>query len=91
MLTGTQIRMARAALRWGVRDLAANAGTTPNTVSRIEGGGEALAGTLMKMQEALETAGVEFISAGSYQGDGGPGVRLRKDAVQSSSAENRQA
>lgn len=63
-LTGTQIRMARAALAWGVRDLAAKAGTTANTISRIEGGGDALAGTLAKIEDALSAAGVEFIQNG---------------------------
>lgn len=77
MVTGDQIRMARAAVQWGVRELAKEAGVTPNTISRIEGGGDALAGTLGKIQAALEGAGVEFISAGSYQGTGGAGVRLR--------------
>jgi transcriptional regulator with XRE-family HTH domain len=76
-LTGTQIRMARAALGWGVRELAAQAGTTPNTISRIEGGGDALAGTLAKIEAALEAAGVEFIPAGGSSTGGGPGVRLK--------------
>lgn len=78
MVTGTQIRMARAALQWGVRDLAKQAGVTPNTISRIEGGGDALAGTLGKIQSALEAGGVEFIPSGPYQGEGGPGVRLKE-------------
>ena len=30
-----QLRMARAALRWGVRELAEKAGVTANTVTRI--------------------------------------------------------
>lgn len=77
MITGDQIRMARAAVQWGVRELAKEAGVTPNTVSRIESGGDALAGTLSKLQVALEAAGVEFISAGAYHGEGGPGVRLK--------------
>ncbi|KAA0582676.1 helix-turn-helix transcriptional regulator [Azospirillum sp. Sh1] len=72
--------MARAAVQWGVRELAKEAGVTPNTVSRIESGCDALAGTLSKLQTALEAAGVEFIPAGSYRGEGGPGVRLRKPA-----------
>lgn len=76
-ISGTQIRMARAALGWGVRDLAAKAGTTPNTISRIEGGGDALGGTLDKIEAALEAAGAVFIPAGDYQGSGGPGVRLK--------------
>ena len=78
MITGDQIRMARAALQWGVRELAKEAGVTPNTVSRIESGGDALAGTLGKLQAALEKAGVEFIPTGTYSGNGGPGVRLRE-------------
>ncbi|WP_282189401.1 helix-turn-helix domain-containing protein [Azospirillum endophyticum] len=80
MITGDQIRMARAAVQWGVRELAKEAGVTPNTVSRIESGGDALAGTLSKLQTALETAGVEFIPAGQYNGQGGPGVRLKATA-----------
>ncbi|KAA0573335.1 helix-turn-helix transcriptional regulator [Azospirillum sp. B21] len=69
--------MARAAVQWGVRELAKEAGVTPNTVSRIESGGDALAGTLSKLQAALEAAGVEFIPTGAYHGEGGPGVRLK--------------
>ncbi len=69
--------MARAALGWGVRDLAEKAGTTANTVSRFENGADALGGTLSKIEATLTAAGIVFIPAGSYQGDGGPGVRLR--------------
>ena len=60
MLTGVQIKMARAALGWGVRDLAAKASVNPGTISRIEGGADALGGTLGKIQEAFEAEGVEF-------------------------------
>ncbi len=74
MLTGTQIRMARAALGWGVRELAETAKINPNTVSRIENGGDALASTLDRIQAALENAGVVFIDRNE---DGGPGVRLK--------------
>ncbi len=74
MLTGTQIRMARAALGWGVRELAETAKINPNTVSRIENGGDALASTLDRIQAALEDAGVIFIDRNE---DGGPGVRLK--------------
>jgi transcriptional regulator with XRE-family HTH domain len=38
--------MVRAAVGWGVRELAERANITPNTVSRIENGGDALASTL---------------------------------------------
>ncbi len=74
MLTGTQVRMARAAVGWGVRELAEKAHINPNTVSRIENGGDALASTLDRIQAALENAGVVFIGRNE---DGGPGVRLK--------------
>lgn len=74
MVTPDQIRMARAALKWGVRELAEKSGLTANTVSRIENGAESLTTTLQRIVDALEKGGVEFIDANG----GGPGVRLRK-------------
>ena len=79
MLSGAQVRMARAALGWGVRDLADKAGTTPGTISRIENGADALGGTLTKIEDALTSAGVVFLADGEMV-SGGPGVRLRGDA-----------
>ena len=73
MIDPVQVRMARAALGWGVRDLAVNAGVTANTVSRFENGADALGNTLRKIQRALEDAGIEFID----ENGGGPGVRLK--------------
>ena len=70
-IAGTQIRMARAALKWGVRELGQAAGVNPNTVARIEGGADALTSTLTKIQNALESAGIEFTN------DEAPGVRLK--------------
>src|SRR5262245_54940154 len=75
MITPAQIRMARAALGWGVRELAKRARLSPNTVSRIENGGGAVAETLQLMQEAFERAGVEFIPGDATKG---PGVRLTR-------------
>jgi transcriptional regulator with XRE-family HTH domain len=74
MITGTQLRMARAALKWGVRDVAREAKVSPATVTRIEADGVANASTLAAIRAALEAAGVVFIP----QNGGGPGVRLRK-------------
>ncbi len=74
MLEGLQVRMGRAAVGWNVRELARNAGVTPNTISRIENGGDALASTMERLQTALENAGVIFIN----EDDFGPGVRLRE-------------
>ena len=67
--------MGRAAVGWSVRELARNAGVTPNTISRIENGGDALASTMERLQTALEDAGVIFI----YADEEGPGVRLKAD------------
>ena len=69
-----QLRMARAAVGWGVRDLAEKAGVTANTVTRIENGADAKQSTLDRLKSALEAAGVEFID----ENGGGPGVRMRK-------------
>ena len=74
MLEGIQVRMGRAAVGWRVRELARNAGVTPNTISRIENGGDALASTMERLQTALENAGVIFIDEDEL----GPGVRLRE-------------
>jgi transcriptional regulator with XRE-family HTH domain len=64
--------MARAAVGWGVRELAERAGITANTVTRIENGADAKQSTMDKLQRALEAAGVEFTNGDQ------PGVRLRK-------------
>jgi transcriptional regulator with XRE-family HTH domain len=71
----TQVRMARAALGWGVRELGEKAGVAANTVSRFENGFGAMVDTLARIQDALESAGVVFIPADHT---GGPGVRLRE-------------
>ena len=73
VITRAQVRMARAALGWGVRDLAQHAGLSANTVSRFENDSGAHVSTLQQIQEALEKAGVEFIPP---EGGKGPGVRL---------------
>jgi transcriptional regulator with XRE-family HTH domain len=74
MLNRIQVKMARAALGWSVRELAAKAEIAANTVSRYENGADAYGDTLLKMQRVFENAGIEFID----ENGGGPGVRLRK-------------
>ena len=69
-----QLKMARAAVGWGVRDLAKKAGVTANTVTRIENGADAKQSTINRLRHALEVAGIEFID----ENGGGLGVRLRK-------------
>jgi transcriptional regulator with XRE-family HTH domain len=51
-----QLRMARAAIGWGVRELAKEAGVTANTVTRIENGADAKQSTIDALQRALESA-----------------------------------
>ena len=75
MLAGVQIKMARAALGLGVRDLAKLAACAPSTVLRFESGkGGMQTGTLARVQEALEAKGVTFIEADEKLG---VGVRMR--------------
>ena len=73
-----QLRMARAAVGWGVRELAAKAGVTANTVTRIENGADAKQSTIERLQRALEAAGVEFTNGDQ------PGVRLARTTVAAS-------
>jgi transcriptional regulator with XRE-family HTH domain len=67
-----QLRMARAAIGWGVRELAERAGVAANTVTRIENGADAKQSTMDALQRTLEAAGLEFTNGEQ------PGVRLRK-------------
>src|SRR3954454_15953815 len=61
MPTGAQIRMARAAVRLSVRELAAEARVSPTTITRVETDGSSNASTLAALERALEAAGVEFL------------------------------
>lgn len=70
-----QLRMARAAVGWGVRELAKMAGVNANTVTRIENGADAKQSTMDAIQRALEAAGIEFTNGEQ------PGVRLSKAAA----------
>ncbi len=61
MISSIQVKMSRAALGWGVRDLAKEAGINPNTVTRFESGGGVQSSSLEKMEKALTAAGIEFL------------------------------
>ena len=74
MITREQLRMARAALNWGVRDLADQSGLSANTISRFENGSDAYGETLLRLRRTLEGAGIIFIDENGE----GPGVRLKK-------------
>lgn len=70
-----QVRMARAALRIGVRELAELADVTPATVTRFETekGGLQLS-SAEAIRRALEAQGVQFLEGGHVAA--GPGVAL---------------
>ena len=72
-----QIRAARALLRWSAQDLADTASLGVATIRRIEtleGTPLTHVRTLLAIQSALESAGVEFID----RDDGSAGVLLRQ-------------
>lgn len=71
---GVQCRMARAALGWGVRDIAAEAKVSTDTILRLERGEKLKPRTLEDIRRSFEAAGIEFIP----EDDKGPGVRLRE-------------
>lgn len=73
VITPIQIKMARAALGWGVRELAEKAKVTPNTISRCENGGNTLPVTLEAIKNVCEAAGIEFLADN--------GVRLKSDLL----------
>ncbi|PNQ97307.1 transcriptional regulator [Azospirillum argentinense] len=81
ILSIEQCRAGRALLSWTQDELAKEARTAGRTVKDFERGArQPLDRTLRDLKEAMERAGVQFIAAGPYQGDGGPGVRLRADS-----------
>ena len=79
MILPAQIRAARALLGIDQTKLSELAKVGTSTVKRIELAStiSGTARTLSKIQTALESAGIEFISADEGKG---PGVRLRKPA-----------
>ena len=79
MITGSQIRAARCALRLSAQRLADLSGVSVPTIQRFEqaeGIPPSRSSTLADIQRALESAGIEFIGTP----DDGPGIRLRRPA-----------
>ena len=72
MISREQLRMARAALGWGVRDLASRTGLGVSTVTRFENGADVYSETLRKIEAALEGEGIQF----GKDDDGSLWVRL---------------
>lgn len=64
--------MARAALRLGIRELAAAAQVSPTSITNLERGDNLHSRTIQAIRQALEAQGIVFIE----ENGGGPGVRL---------------
>jgi transcriptional regulator with XRE-family HTH domain len=71
-----QSKMARAASGLGIREIAAAAKVSPDTIARFERGEELKPRTIEAIRTAFERAGVVFIDSNG----GGPGVRLKRKA-----------
>jgi transcriptional regulator with XRE-family HTH domain len=74
LLTGAQIRMARAFLQWSISDLAKTARVGISTVQRIEqadGAPDARGSNIQAVHDALIAAGIMFLP------DDGNGVGVR--------------
>ncbi len=81
MITGSQIRAARAIVRWSVEELAKIANVGVMTVRRaeaVDGSTTMLPNNAAAIRAALELAGVIFVEENGE----GPGVRLRKGKVE---------
>lgn len=74
-MTPEQVKMARAALGLGVRELGELAGVSFTTISRFETGKSGLQlSTAQTIRNALEAQGVQFLESGQVAT--GPGVAL---------------
>ncbi|WP_395448897.1 helix-turn-helix domain-containing protein [Aminobacter sp. UC22_36] len=71
-----QCRMARAALEWGVLDLAREAAVSTQTIVRFERGEVLKEATVDRLRAAFEAVGIEFIP----ENGGGSGVRLARNS-----------
>jgi predicted transcriptional regulator len=79
MITGPQMRAARAILGIDQRALAGLSGLSLPTIQRMEVSDGVVRGnvdSLMKLVTALQEAGIELIAEGAVSSQGGRGVRL---------------
>lgn len=81
MITGPQIRAARALLGIDQKTLAQMAGLSVPTIQRMEASDRTVGGmvdSLTRVVAAIESAGVELIADGATSSGGGRGARLRR-------------
>lgn len=80
MITGTQMRAARALLGFDQRELAKASGLSLPTIQRMESSDGVVRGnvdSLMKLVDALAANGIQLIDDGAASSGGGRGVRLK--------------
>jgi transcriptional regulator with XRE-family HTH domain len=80
MITAAQMRAARALLGIDQRELAKRCGLSLPTIQRMEASDGVVRGnvdSLMKLFDALSTAGIELIGDGAPSSGAGRGVRLK--------------
>ena len=80
MMTASQLRAARALLGIDQQKMADLAGVSLPTIQRMEASPEnvrGVVGTLVKVLEALDKAGLELIGDGAASSSGGRGVRFK--------------
>jgi transcriptional regulator with XRE-family HTH domain len=77
VITSSQIRSARSALGWPASQLGVEAGLSLRTIQTAEaddGENQIRKSSLLAIQAALESAGIEFIGTP----DDAPGIRIHK-------------
>ena len=87
MITGPQIRAARALLGLDQKTLARMAGLSVPTIQRMEANDSTVGGmvdSLTRVVSAIEAAGVELIADGAASSGGGRGLRLRQSNAERS-------
>lgn len=82
MLTGRQLKAARAVLGWSRQDLADASSVPAITIEKFEGGADSKQSTIIKLRRACENAGIVFLDGTVSDGEG---VRapLGKDVAKS--------
>src|SRR5215213_1278310 len=78
-MKAVQCRMARAALRIGVRELAETACVSTSTISKLERGESLMSRTAEAVKRALEARGIEFFDNPQEQGSETAGSDAQAD------------
>lgn len=85
MITGGQLRAARALINMDRKTLAGRAGLSLPTIQRMESASGVVGGSvdsLVKVVEVLRASGVELIGDNQHSPAGGRGVRLVEPATE---------